>query len=297
MKKMDIKLQSAPLHELQACETAINEWANNRIADGYEIQPLSFCEVQSQLVVIAVAIPATTHPDTRCAHRQEPLQLYRPCVPAPPGEAAPLVTGPAAPHPLENHPAQPEPKDDTCDEITFEAPPHPSSAEETNTSPQGQLPLTTPERDEPTAAYPLPADLQAPLDTALLPSGIDEDGEPRQLPATMLPTSSKPTIGTVGAPKPNQVATARPAATAPPMRTPTPDDGTGTAWTQSNRTGVWWRHYDHAGTGQVGERKSSPGYWWRIIGPGGSKTASGNCATPHEGRHNCDSFMNSLAAA
>ena len=56
VKKIAIKLHSAPLHELESCEDTLNQWTNQRLAEGYEIKDLSVREVQSQVLVMAVAM-------------------------------------------------------------------------------------------------------------------------------------------------------------------------------------------------------------------------------------------------
>ena len=56
MNKIAIKLHSAPLHKLESCEDTLNQWTNQRLAEGYVIKELSIHEVQSQILVIAIAI-------------------------------------------------------------------------------------------------------------------------------------------------------------------------------------------------------------------------------------------------
>ena len=313
MKKMEFKLQSAPLHELHACETAINQWANSKIADGYEIQDLSVREVQNQILVIAIAVLSTgPQPAAECPHQgQRPCQAtLQTCLPqsTQPTEDSKPDTAPSDDEHTSQAALLPEPSHDEPSDTKREEPEQPSTP-----SPQRRLLLTQPDDSKVAAqadahehAVTAHTDNPAPLDTALLPTGVDENGQPYPVAPSLLPAAPRPTIGSVGAPQPSNVATARPAATAPSgphpgarptIADPPTDDGTGTAWQQSSRTGVWWRHYDHAGTGQVGERKSAPGCWWRIIGPGGTKLTSGICANSHEGRQNCDSFMRIPATA
>lgn len=56
MNRIAIKLHSAPLHELESCEDTLNQWTNQRLAEGYEIKDLSVREVQSQVLVMAIAV-------------------------------------------------------------------------------------------------------------------------------------------------------------------------------------------------------------------------------------------------
>ena len=62
MNRIHIKLQSAPIHQLQECEDALNDWANRRLDDGCQIRDLSLRLNGTDVVVLAVADGPETCP-------------------------------------------------------------------------------------------------------------------------------------------------------------------------------------------------------------------------------------------
>ena len=55
MNRIHIKLQTAPLDQIQDCEDALNEWANLRLDDGCSIRELALRTTATAVVVLAVA--------------------------------------------------------------------------------------------------------------------------------------------------------------------------------------------------------------------------------------------------
>ena len=55
MNRIDIRLHTAPLTDLQGCEDSLNEWANRRIGDGYRIRDMDVRLTDTTVVILAIA--------------------------------------------------------------------------------------------------------------------------------------------------------------------------------------------------------------------------------------------------
>ena len=68
MNRIEIRLQTALIENLQGCEDALNDWANRRLDDGFQIRDLSLRMNDTEVVVLAVADSAAPHCSQAAPH-------------------------------------------------------------------------------------------------------------------------------------------------------------------------------------------------------------------------------------